>query len=69
MRDELYKAGDKVYHRLFGEGKVISTYRARSGADVVEVKFNRLQTNRNILADTKAMKNKTVPIINIEDKK
>ena len=56
MKDELYKAGDKVYHRLFGEGKVISIYKAHSGTDVVEVKFNRFETNRSILAESDAIR-------------
>jgi len=64
-----YKVGDSVVHKLFGAGVILASYTSHSGADVVEVKFDRLETNRNILADTKAMKNKTVPIINMEDKK
>lgn len=51
MKGERYKNGDRVVHDVFGRGVVRSKYSNPSKKVVVVVQFDKLETERNIVAN------------------
>lgn len=45
-----------VIHKNFGKGRVISSYENDNGKIVLVIKFDALDTNRNIYADFYGMR-------------
>ena len=45
-----------VIHKNFGKGRVISSYESDNGKIVLVIKFDALDTNRNIYADFYGMR-------------
>ena len=51
MKGELYKIGDKVVHDVFGNGVIVDKIYSRYTKKlIIVVKFDSLNTNRNIVA-------------------
>ena len=47
----MFKVGDIVFHRSFGRGEVVGI-----ADDSYVIKFDKLETNRNILKDSDAIR-------------
>ena len=57
MRDTEVKYENRnVIHKNFGKGRVISSYENDNGKIVLVIKFDALDTNRNIYADFYGMR-------------
>ena len=51
MKCEIYKIGDNVVHDVFGDGVIVDKiYNRCTKKPIIVVKFNSLNTNRNIVA-------------------
>ena len=51
MKGEIYKIGDEVVHDVFGDGVIVDKiYNRYTKKPIIVVKFNSLDTNRNIVA-------------------
>lgn len=67
MKGEIYKIGDEVVHDVFGDGVIVDKiYNRYTKKPIIVVKFNSLNTNRNIVASFYGIRKKknNVAIIN-----
>lgn len=51
MKGERYKIGDAVIHQIFGYGLIVDKFVNKNWRVILIVKFDSLETNRNILAN------------------
>ena len=58
MKGQRYKIDDVVFHDVFGRGVVLNTYKNSLNKTVLVVKFDALQTERNIVANFDGIRRK-----------